>query len=560
MGELEKILITGDTEGYGLNLLLKLLNLGYWIKVLDQYIYNYSDRDNFDYRGLGFRYNPRLVLKEGSPDDVKLFKKSIETVPFPNEGFRQLASGNSQCDSVVYLVSSKENSKKIDYNFLCQLAHVSKDCGIRRFIYISSFDLSKEKTLFMEYLRKITNSNFAVVTIHPLIERGYLSRLILPIGVKLIENKIINKGKITIYNLKQETFQKYINSIPNVVSYLLRHSTQTIKKDLLLNIATYRYILNNSSFFHKLYEHKKDLARAIIRRFFSYLKHLKRLFDVFMMMLLLHLWPEQVYRFSTRRLLPDKTRKYPKGNPFHHAYEFIQSKSSDIKKVRELNLVIPRGASFNLKLLESLKPPVYLACLGNPINNNKDYIYVTSRRMVTYFKKLGYQTLIVESYTTDYHGNRRPFAEALLDNTTDKKEKALYRDVVDYTSDCNHIAVHEKVFHHGKLPIPSWAPVGSGLPSVYGLSFIAEKINVYGWDFHMQSSPEKMNYWQVLLSLYQYKHDKGARYQFESGMINFYYAYHLSQMPNVNIYGYLGQLSKHKKLIDRIERALFNCA
>jgi hypothetical protein len=41
-------------------------------------------------------------------------------------------------------------------------------------------------------------------------------------------------------------------------------------------------------------------------------------------------------------------------------------------------------------------------------------------------------------------------------------------------------------------------------------------------------------------------------------MINYYYAYYLSKMPNINILGPLGELAKHEKLIGKIERALFN--
>ncbi|HJO77477.1 MAG TPA: hypothetical protein QF874_02400 [Pelagibacteraceae bacterium] len=58
--------------------------------------------------------------------------------------------------------------------------------------------------------------------------------------------------------------------------------------------------------------------------------------------------------------------------------------------------------------------------------------------------------------------------------------------------------------------------------------------------------------------MYNYKHDKLAKTHFESALINFYYGYQLSKLPNINIYGYLGQLDKHEKLIKRIERVLFN--
>jgi hypothetical protein len=68
-----------------------------------------------------------------------------------------------------------------------------------------------------------------------------------------------------------------------------------------------------------------------------------------------------------------------------------------------------------------------------------------------------------------------------------------------------------------------------------------------------------MGYWQLLFKMYKYKFDtRSWKVQFEHALINFYYGYQLSKLPNFNIYGYLGQLDKHEKLIKRIERVLFN--
>ena len=42
-------------------------------------------------------------------------------------------------------------------------------------------------------------------------------------------------------------------------------------------------------------------------------------------------------------------------------------------------------------------------------------------------------------------------------------------------------------------------PMGSGLSAVSAISFIADTINVYGWDFYLKSSPEEMSYWKLFL-------------------------------------------------------------
>ena len=58
--------------------------------------------------------------------------------------------------------------------------------------------------------------------------------------------------------------------------------------------------------------------------------------------------------------------------------------------------------------------------------------------------------------------------------------------------------------------------------------------------------------------MYNYKLDTRSKNHFESALINFYYAYKLSKLPNIHIHGHLGKLSKHGKLIGRIEKVLFN--
>ena len=68
-----------------------------------------------------------------------------------------------------------------------------------------------------------------------------------------------------------------------------------------------------------------------------------------------------------------------------------------------------------------------------------------------------------------------------------------------------------------------------------------------------------MNHWELFFNMYNVKLDVlRSNHYFESALINFYYAYQFSKLPNVNINGYMGQLDKHEKLIKKIERVLFN--
>ena len=104
----------------------------------------------------------------------------------------------------------------------------------------------------------------------------------------------------------------------------------------------------------------------------------------------------------------------------------------------------------------------------------------------------------------------------------------------------------------------SYLNTGTGLGAISALYPFADKINVYGWDFYLESSPENMWYWELFFNTYRNKYDKRTWDHFESALINFYYGYHLSKLPKVNVYGHLGQLENHKKMINRIERVLFD--
>ena len=328
----------------------------------------------------------------------------------------------------------------------------------------------------------------------------------------------------------------------------------------------------------------------LLRKFKDSLIILSRLKDVLMMMILFHIWPEQTYRFSTRKLLPAKKNRFSKESKPIIPFELLKSQSSKLPKMKEVNLVA-LGSSFNLNDINKLNGPIFLSHFWNPleINNNgalicydsdhirkidglnrtresqnftvgevdkkindqqkktleelkkKNFTYIHSdRRILELIRKNGHNALAVKTYATDKEGNY------IL--TGEKCEEPL------------KILMVEKMYKPPILPpFANWIPFGSLIPSICALSFFAEKINVYGWDFYMDSSPEKMNYWSVFFNMYKFKLDlKRSKNHFESALINFYYGYHFSRLPNVNIHGYMGQLDKHEKLIKKIERVLFN--
>ena len=318
---------------------------------------------------------------------------------------------------------------------------------------------------------------------------------------------------------------------------------------------------------------------------------ISRLKDVFIMMTLFHLWPEQTYRFSTRKLLPCKKNRNPKESKLIIPFKLIKSESSNMPMMKEIN-VIARGSSFNLNNIKEINGPIFLTGFWSPLQISSDgnliytsvfsyetgkfqkyfkgdqslekflsrhkksgvknykknnITYVISRKnSVELLMKEGHNILAITACTKNENGDYCPSSSPYLNF---KNNNQLI-----------YMLVEEKVYKHPMITsYPKWAPVTSTLSSICVLSYFAEKINVYGWDYYLNSSPKNMSYWKLLLNMYVYSYDVNrSNNHFESALINFYYAYHLSKLPNINIHGYLGQLDKHKKLIDKIERVLFN--
>tara|TARA_Y100000031_G_C8230441_1_gene390667 strand:+ start:572 stop:1612 length:1041 start_codon:yes stop_codon:yes gene_type:complete len=317
---------------------------------------------------------------------------------------------------------------------------------------------------------------------------------------------------------------------------------------------------------------------------------LSRLKDVLMMMILLHVWPEQTFRFSTRKFLPSKKNKFSKNSRPTIPYELLKSKSSAIPKMKEINLV-GRGSSFDFNNLEKLDGPIFLVGFWDLLqidNNGNFYTYLPGigfcsnegrdwkkiseqvdlrtlkeiqNKNITYicgdkavlelFKKKGHNALVINSYATDKDGNFYALDKSRFEPS--------YVNLID-NNQCKLISIVQNIFKPPLLlPNPNFAQTGSFLPCLYSLLFFTEKINVYGWDFFLETSPEKMSYWQLFFNMYKYKTDKArSRSHFEEGLISFYYGYQLSKLPNIKIHGYMGKLGKHEKLIKRIEKVLFN--
>ena len=57
---------------------------------------------------------------------------------------------------------------------------------------------------------------------------------------------------------------------------------------------------------------------------------LLRLKDVLIMMILFHIWPEQTYRFATRKTLPSKKNRFSRKSKEIFPYDLLKSKSTKL--------------------------------------------------------------------------------------------------------------------------------------------------------------------------------------------------------------------------------------
>jgi len=123
MSALKTILVTGGAGYVGAILVPKLLDQGYTVKVLDIYTYGENIFDDV---------KDKSALQEIKGDicDEVLLKQSL-----------------TGCDAVIHLACisndptfelDSELSKKINFDSFEPLVCISKECGVKRFIYAST--------------------------------------------------------------------------------------------------------------------------------------------------------------------------------------------------------------------------------------------------------------------------------------------------------------------------------------------------------------------------------------------------------------------------------------
>ena len=237
--KLQTVLVTGGAGYVGSALVPALLANGYRVKVLDLYLYGADVLD-------AVKDHPALEQIKGDIRDRKLLERALPG-----------------CDAVIHLACISNDpsfeldpglSKSINYDAFFDLVDVSKDSGIRRFVYASSSsvygvkdvpnvtedlplepltDYSKFKAMCEEVLQKKRAPGFTTLTLRPATVCGYAPRLRLDVIVNILTNHAYHNRKIKVFGGEQMR--------PNInIKDMVNLYVQSLKwKDELIDGKTY---------------------------------------------------------------------------------------------------------------------------------------------------------------------------------------------------------------------------------------------------------------------------------------------------------------------------------
>jgi nucleoside-diphosphate-sugar epimerase len=231
---IRQLLVTGGAGYVGAVLVPKLLAKGYRVRVIDLYMYG-------DDVLAGFRNHPALEQIRGDIRDQALLRRSL-----------------ASCDAVIHLACISNDpsfelnpqlSCSINYDAFKPLVEISKEAGVRRFVYVSTCsvygisdtqevtedhplipitDYNKYKAMCEPVLLDAQSHDFTTLIIRPATVCGYSPRQRLDLTVNILTNHAVNMGKITVFGGEQTRPNIHIEDIVSLYVQSLEFPDQQI--------------------------------------------------------------------------------------------------------------------------------------------------------------------------------------------------------------------------------------------------------------------------------------------------------------------------------------------
>lgn len=222
--KLQNIFITGGAGYVGAVLVPKLLRRGYAVTVLDLMIYGTDVLPD----------HPKLTKVTGDIRDQAILR---QTIPGHDAVIHLACISNDPSFDL-----NPELGKSINLDAFEPLVQISREAGVKRFIYASSSsvygikdepnvtedmtlepltDYSKFKAMCEEILAQYQSDDFTTITIRPSTVCGYSPRQRLDLVVNILTNLAINKGEITVFGGEQKRPNIHIEDMTDLYCTLL---------------------------------------------------------------------------------------------------------------------------------------------------------------------------------------------------------------------------------------------------------------------------------------------------------------------------------------------------
>jgi nucleoside-diphosphate-sugar epimerase len=238
MDNISTVLVTGGGGYVGSVLVPHLISNGYRVKVLDLFLYGEEVL-------APVANNPNLILVKGDIRD--------------QDSLRRVLFG---CDAVIHLACISNDpsfeldpdlGRSINFDAFEPLVRLSKEAGVRRFIYASSSsvyglsdapditeehplnpltDYSKFKALCEPILLSERSADFVPIIVRPATVCGYSPRQRLDLAVNILTNHAVNNGRIRVFGGEQKRPNLHIEDMVDLYTELLEAPDELVAGEI----------------------------------------------------------------------------------------------------------------------------------------------------------------------------------------------------------------------------------------------------------------------------------------------------------------------------------------